>query len=183
MHRNVSILTLGLAFLVTIPSTVGAQSAERSFHIGGGGGAALELDRYPTQAMLIQEIGWHFLGTTDGPFLEVSLAESFGNDVFTFQAAPRVGWDIAVFRGIEVGLMLAPSIAVGIVYAHVTVNTPFGGGRASDSALDLQGAFDVKLLLFDEQFEIFFRPIAVDLFIDANVAARWNALAGVHYRF
>lgn len=41
----------------------------------------------------------------------------------------------------------------------------------------------MKLLLFDEQFEVFFRPIAVDLFIDSGVAVRWNALAGAHYRF
>jgi hypothetical protein len=183
MHRNASTLALGLALLIAIPTTADAQTPERPFYVGGGAGVALELDRYPTQAMLIEQIGWHFLGTTDGPFVELSLAESFGSDVFTFQAAPRLGWDIAVLRGGDVGLLLAPSVAAGIVYAQVTVNTPFGSARASDTAFDLQGAFDLKLLLLDDQLEIFFRPIAVDVFIDSDAVSRWNVLAGAHYRF
>lgn len=183
MHRTASILALGFALLVALPRTANAQTAERPFYVGGGAGVALELDRYPTQGMLVEQIGWHFLSTTDGPFVELSLAESFGNDIFTFQAAPRFGWDIAVLRGADVGVLLAPSVAAGIVYAQVTVNTPFGTARGSDAAFDLQGAFDVKLLLLDEQLEIFFRPVAVDVFIDSDVASRWNVLAGAHYRF
>jgi len=188
MTRTVSISTLALTLLFAfIPATslaqTSTQASERPFHVGGGGGVAIELDRYPTQGAIVEQFGWHFLGTTDGPFIELSLMESFGSDLFTFQATPRVGWDIALVRGPSFGLLLAPSVAAGVVVAAVSVNTGFGTRSGSDAAFDVQGAFDVKLLLLDEQLEIFLRPAAVDLFIDSEVTARYDVLAGANFRF
>ena len=132
--------------------------------------------------MLEQHFGWHFLSTTDGPFVELSIAESFGNDVFALELMPGLGWDIALLRG-DVGVLLAPSIAAGFIYAEVQVSTPFGRAGGSDTAFAARGALDLKLLFLDEQLEVFFRPVAVDLFVEDDVAARWNVLAGASFRF
>jgi len=186
MNRRFS--TLALATLLTVLGGAAAGSAqaqtERPFYVGGGAGAAIELDTYPSQAMLVQEFGWHFLGTTDGPFIALSLAESFGSDVFTFQIAPRFGYDISLLRGPDIGVLLAPSVAPGFVVAAVSANTPYGRVSGSDAAFDLQVAAEVKLLLVDDQLEIFFRPVSFDLFVDdGGTAARWNVLAGASFRF
>lgn len=174
-------LCLLLASLSAGPAS--AQATERPFFVGGGAGAALELDRYPTQFKIVEEIGWHFLGTTDGPFVALLLGQSFGNDLFTFQAAPRFGWDISLVRG-DVGVMLAPSVAVGVALAHVAVNTAFGRASGTEAFFDLQGALELRLLLLDEQLGVFFRPLVIDVLVHENGAAvRYDALAGAAYHF
>ncbi|MCA9608640.1 MAG: hypothetical protein KC619_23715 [Myxococcales bacterium] len=181
MNRTVSFALFALA--LSIPGLASAQRTERPVYVGGAAGAAIELDRYPTQGVVIEEIGWHFLGTTDGPFVGLTLAEGFGNDVFTFQATPRFGWDISLLRG-DVGVLLAPSAAVGVAVAAVTVNTGFGSASGSQAFFDAQGAIDVRFLLLEDQLGLFIRPVAVDVFIHENGAAvRWNALAGAAYHF
>lgn len=182
MNHNVSFALFALA--LSIPGLASAQErAEHPVFVGGGAGAAIELSNYPTQGVVMEEIGWHFLGTTDGPFVGLTLAEGFGNDVFTFQATPRFGWDISLVRG-DVGVMLAPSLAAGLAVAAVTVNTGFGTASGSQAFFDAQGAMDLRILLLDDQLGIFIRPIAIDVFVHENgTAVRYDALAGASYHF
>lgn len=185
MHRRFAFLFALLVpnLVLAPPSQAEAQTVERPFFVGGGLGAALELDSYPTQFLAGVELGYHLLGTTDGPFIGASLAGSFGSDVYTFQGLARFGWDIAVLRG-DVGVLLAPSLAPGITVAAVDTNTPFGRVSGSDAAFDLQAAFDVKLLLLGERLALFVRPVAIDvLFHESGTAARWNLLIGANARF
>lgn len=180
-HRTLIVLTFALA--LALPSAALAQTAERPFFVGGGAGVALELDRYPTQGLVAEEIGWHVLGTTDGPFVSLTLAQGFGNDVFTFQATPRFGWDIPLLRG-DVGILLAPSVALGVAVASVTVNTAFGSRSGTEAFFDAQGAVDLRFLLADDQLGIFIRPLAIDVFVHENGAAvRYDVLAGAAYHF
>lgn len=182
MTRTSTLALVALA--LSMPALASAQDRpERPFWVGGGAGAAIELDRYPTQGTVIQEIGWHVLGTTDGPFVALTLAESFGNDVFTFQATPRFGWDIPLLRG-DVGVLLAPTAAVGVAVAAVTVNTTFGRASGTEAFFDVQGAIDLRILLLEDQLGIFLRPLAIDVFVHENgTAVRYDAIAGAAYHF
>lgn len=180
-HRFSTIFAAALLALA-LPSLASAQTTERPFYVGGGLGAAIELDRYPTQLMVAEEIGYHLFGTTDGLFLGGAFAQSFGSDIATLQFGARVGYDIPALRSGDLSILLAPSVAPGVVVAVASANTPFGRVSGSDAGFNLQGAFDVKILLLDEQLELFARPFAIDVFIDDGAAVRWNALVGATAR-
>lgn len=182
-HRIPTVFAASLLVCLAIPAMASAQTTERPWYAGGGAGAAIELDSYPTQVMLAEEIGYHLFGTTDGLFLGGAFAQSFGSDVTTLQFGARLGYDIPVLRGPDIGVMLAPSVAPGVVVALVSVNTPFGRASGEDAAFNFQGAFDVKILLLDEALEVFVRPAAIDVFVDDGSAVRWNVLAGAQGRF
>lgn len=182
MTHRFSTLFAAALLALALPSLASAQTSERPFYVGGGLGAAIELDRYPTQMMIAEEVGYHLFGTTDGLYLGGAFAQSFGNDITTLQFGARLGYDIALVRSEDLSLMLAPSIAPGVVIGIVDVNTPFGRSSGSDSAFNFQGAFDIKVLLLDEQLELFARPFAIDVFVGDGTAVRWNAIVGATAR-
>ncbi|MGE0786754.1 MAG: hypothetical protein AB7S26_13865 [Sandaracinaceae bacterium] len=183
VRRSIGFGALLLAMSIGAPSPSSAQASPHPFYVGGGAGVAIELDSYPTQFVLAEEVGYHLFGTNGGLFLGGAFAQGFGRDVVTLQLGARIGYDIALYDGPDLAVMLAPSVAPGVVIAFASVNTPFGRVSGDDAAFDFQGALDVKLLLLDGALEVFLRPAAVDVFVGDGVAVRWNVLGGAAARF
>lgn len=170
------------AAAVSLLASRAAVAEERPFFVGGGGGGAIRVDNFPTQGLAVQELGWHVLGRTDGFYIGLSFAEGFGNGVFAMQVGGRFGYDLRVLDG-PVGLMLSPSVMAGVVYAAISVETPYGQVSGDDAAFDVQAAFDVRVLLLGDRLALFARPASLDFFVDAGVGIRWNVIAGACYQF
>jgi len=123
-----------------------------------------------TQFKLIQEFGYHFSGTGEGPALGVSIAEAFGDNVYRFQPGAKFWWDIKPSD--EISLYVTPSAKLG--YGLFTATS----GSASLHTLNVQIGTAARMV-FDDRWMAFFRPITLDTFAnDDGIAFSWDVIAG-----
>lgn len=138
-----------------------------------GMGPAIKIELAPTQFALEQAVGYHFSGTGAGPALGLALAESFGDYYFAFSAGARFWWDIQPSPAY--GLYLAPYAQLGVAIG--SVSSSVCAQDCTDAAFNMQFGFEVRLALVNRAI-VFFRPIAMDMFIRDPFLMRYNLMFG-----
>ena len=137
-----------------------------------GLGPAIGVDNYTgTQFKLLQEFGYHFSGTAEGPALAFDLQESFGDSVTMIQVGGKFIYDIQPVP--DLGLYLGPSILMGLTHWSVSLPpcTDIYPGFCDQfqapggNFFNIQIGFEGKLVLGDRGM-VFFRPFTLD--INAN---------------
>lgn len=183
MRKPLLALLLPAVVSLSVPRSAAAQDAvpepvdkPDTLDVTVGIGPAIGMSNFHiTQIKLVEEVGLHLGGLV----LSLALGESFGDDVFVFQAGARVGWESAVSVG-ATKVFVTPSALAGLFHVNVDAG---GFGNASDTYFDMQLALDVRVPLGGSA-SIFVRPVALDfVFGDDDLAIRYDLIVGAGLRF
>lgn len=130
-------------------------------------------DRHPralrqhVQFKMMQQIGGHFQGDSEGPALGGTLEEAFIHDI-RFSAGCKFWWDIKIID--DLGLYLFPEAKAG--FAIWT-----DPGHDIDPFFNVQAGFGGKLIL-DDRWMVFLKPITPDFYIGRHFVFAWDILLG-----
>lgn len=159
--------------VAAVPSEL--RPATRAFFANFAIGPAIRVDDAPTQLKLLQEVGFHLQGGMEGPAIGLSLAQSFGDNVFGLQIGPKFWWDVQPVAGLA--LYIAPMAQVG--YALLSFDG--GGGRfdrgATANYFDLQFGCEVRLVINDRAL-VSYRPFTLDILAGERVGVRYDMMFG-----
>ena len=180
MYRPILIGALALASLV-FPA-----SARADPYVGVGIGPTLNLDSWPNQVRVEQEVGYFFEGR-GGFFLSFAPVQSWGADFWTIAIPLGIGALFDIYRNDDVALQLGPMGRIG-----VAISGEFDlGDRDVDAWFYFGANFMIRLMVLEDQLGIFLKPVGLEFGVgdgDArrghgNFVARYYLSGGIHYYF
>jgi hypothetical protein len=162
--RGALTAALGCGLLCASPAEAHGR---RNAYFGFGVGAGIKMVKSISQLKIAQELGVHLSGGSSGFAVALGLAESFGDDLVTFQAGPKLVWDIPVVRRFYV----APSVQAGY-----GLRAPQGG--EADHFFNTKVALELKVLPGGRVL-IFFQPFGLDMYFTDPFWMRYDLLGGL----
>lgn len=162
MQKHVLRHLAALAVVGAVAASVPATAEAQGFFVNLGGGPAIRLDDWPTQARFEEDLGWHFDGRPFGFYIALAFSQSFSDEggagvgyMFTF--SPRFGYDIPVVRSRDVSFVLNPSGTFGLGVGG------FSDAGDANAYFHMTYNFDLKLLFSRNRWGIFLRPVGFEI--------------------
>ena len=167
---------------LTVSATAAEAAAQVEPYVGIGLGPAINIDDWPNQVLVEQEIGLTF-GGKSGFFLAFAPYQSWGNDFWVLAFRGRLGGVADLFRGRDVRFQLGGSGTVGVAASDF-----FDSGRDVDGWFHLSGGLLLRVLILDDRLAIYARPLTFEFAIGdsgrfGNEAVRYVAVGGIQYYF
>lgn len=166
--------------LTARPFYVGAGVGLDAGLTGGGGGVLFAAE---------EDVGYRFYGFNLGGALDgaifagLSFGQAAGSNFIGLQFDVRGGVDLEVWDGGSLQLLVTPSITLGGGAFIITIPDAFGNPNSTTvGAFDLGFSAQGELVMLDGLLGIWLRPLSFELFINNNVGALYELLAGVNIR-
>lgn len=178
LTRRAALFVLSLLLLFAfirqaeaIPRVV--RPSTRPWFATFGFGPAIKIDDLPNQFKIEQVIGYHFMGTGEGPALGGAVFQAFGDEVFNIGLGLRFWWDIQPVDGL--GLYLAPFMHVG--WSLYSANDCPRNADCTANFFDWQFGFEPRLVLGDRGM-IFWRFVVINPLFGQRIGARYDMMFG-----
>lgn len=166
------------------PERVEAQRGG-GLYVGGGIGVGVNIDSWPTQFRLEQEIGYYIDDRPEGFFFAFAPSQSFGDSWWVITFAPRFGYMFGLYENRDLKFQLGPAGTIpGIA---IYDNDRFNDNTAG-VAFHFSFSLLLRLLLLQDHLAIYVRPtefeFAVgDSYLTGGDAVRYVFETGVQWHF
>ena len=177
--RLVLPVILCVAASVAIPSSAAAQGG----YVGVGLGPGVRLDDWPNQIVVEQEIGYFVSGEPRGFYIAFAPSQSWGNDWWVLVFPVRLGGTFDIFHNSDISVQLGGTGTLGFA-----LSDQYNNGRDPDPWFHLSFALLGRLLLMNDRFAIYVRPVGFEFGIGdsrccQDEGVRYVATAGIQYYF
>ena len=166
-----------LALAILLPTGV----ARADPYVGIGIGPTVQVDDWPTQVRVEQEIGYSFDGN-HGFFLSFAPSQTWSNNYWMLAFPLGIGGLFEVYRNSNIELQLGPMGTVGVAIA----NDFDRSDRDTDVWFHFSGAFMLRIMLMRGRFGIYVKPVGFEFGAGArsvrgygNFDARYFATGGI----